>query len=204
METNPSACNTHLLLARCRTGDPAALNSLIERYLERVARLVRVRLGPALAARESVDDVVQGVLLRLVQSVARYEERTDAGFICYVASQVENEIRNLARRDRTQKRGGHLPRASAPPEASSILGAIPANSSDACAKASRAEQARVLDACLAELSEAHREVILLRDFAGHDWKTVAELMGRSSPEACQELRRRALRELDERMGGRLG
>jgi DNA-directed RNA polymerase specialized sigma24 family protein len=51
---------------------------------------------------------------------------------------------------------------------------------------------------LHELSPAHREVIVLRDFAGCDWRTVAERMERPSAEACQELHRRARRELEQR------
>jgi RNA polymerase sigma factor (sigma-70 family) len=92
------------LLRRHRAGDSDALGRLIERYLPRITRIVRVRLGTFLRNRESIDDVVQNVLIRLVQAIDTYEERTDAHWIDWVAKLAHNEVLNLVRRERAQKR----------------------------------------------------------------------------------------------------
>jgi DNA-directed RNA polymerase specialized sigma24 family protein len=52
-----------------------------------------------------------------------------------------------------------------------------------------------MDDSLAELEEAHREVLLLRHYAGASWERTAELMGHPSPDAARMLHARALNAL---------
>jgi Sigma-70 region 2 len=67
--------DTIQLLRLHRDGDPAALGLLLERYQERVERIVRVRMGPTLRAREDAADIVQDVFLRVNRSIDDYEQR---------------------------------------------------------------------------------------------------------------------------------
>lgn len=190
-----SGASTHVLIERHRAGDSAALPTLLQRYYPRVERIVRVRMGAARLAREEIADVVQGVFLRMITAVERFEPRDDARFIDNVARMAQNEISNHARRDRALKRGGGTAREVPLHAESATNWEIPADTTGVHSKASRAEELEILDQCLSGLSEAHREVIVLRDYAGGDWKMVAEAMGRPTVEACQELHRRARREL---------
>ena len=198
MDSQPSA-NTYTLLERHRAGDAAALETLIKRYYARIKRIVRVRMGTALLARETLDDVVQDVLVRIVESAEKYEQRDDSRWIDYVARLAQNEISNHARRDRAKKRGGGVAQAVQmhAESASASQWDVPAETTGVSSKVACAEQAEIVDQCLSELADAHREVILLRDYADCDWRTVAELMQRPSAEACQELHRRARRALGE-------
>jgi len=62
------------------------------------------------------------------------------------------------------------------------------------------EQARV-EACLANLPEDYRELILLRNYAGMSWEAIAEETGRPSPAAARIMHARALIELGKLLRG---
>lgn len=196
MDSQPSA-NTYVLLDRYRAGDPSALDALLQRYCPRIARIVRVRMGAALRRRADADDVLQAVFVRIVESIDSYQRRDDATWIDWVARLVQREVSNLARHHGAQKRDAarELP-LHGTPDGSAVE--VAASGSSVVGHVSRRELEALLDQCVAELSEDHREVILLREYAGHDWRTIAELTGRPTSEACQELHRRARRELHQR------
>jgi RNA polymerase sigma factor (sigma-70 family) len=56
MTMNPET--TAEILERFRSGDPQAADELFGRYVDRLTRLARVRLSPALAARTDAEDIV--------------------------------------------------------------------------------------------------------------------------------------------------
>ena len=161
--------------------------------------MVRVRMGSFLRAREEVDDAVQDVFVRVVESVEHFEDRGDARFIDWVARLVERELANHSRRERAQKRGGGTARQIQLYAESATSFDVPADTTGVASRVARNELIERVDACVGQLSAAHRDVILWREYAGADWKTVAEEMGRSSPEACQELYRRARVQVLRRM-----
>ena len=58
---------------------------------------------------------------------------------------------------------------------------------------------------MTDLSDDHREVILLRLYLGGEWDFVAQEMGRAdNVHATQELYRRARKKLEEKLGPKLG
>jgi DNA-directed RNA polymerase specialized sigma24 family protein len=65
------------------------------------------------------------------------------------------------------------------------------------------EEQRIVEACLAELPEEYRELILLRNYAGASWESVAEETGRPSAAAARMMHARAMVELGKlvRAGG---
>ena len=194
MSEQPPAA-TQVLLARHRAGDSHALGELITRYAPRVRSMVQLRMGSALRAVEEVEDALQDVFVRVVTDAERFEERGDARFIDWVARLVEHELANHSRRERARKRGGDLEQQVRRHLESGTSCDIPAESTAVPSRVARREEVERMQACLAQLSPMHREVILQREYAGGDWRTVAEKMGRPSPKACQELHRRARIEL---------
>ena len=197
-----AALNTAELLSLYRAGDVEALQRLCALYYPRVERIVRVRMGPALRARETVADVVQDVFVRVVEGVDGYEPRDDANWIDWVARAAQNEIANHARRDRALNRGGAaaaIVSAHATVSAANVID----DTASVGSTVARRELIELADRCLSELAEPQREVILLRDYAGMDWRSITEQMNRPSVGACQELHRRARRELAERVQRRV-
>ena len=160
--------------------------------------MARVRVGGRLLQRETIEDVVQDVLVRVLRGLEGYEPRSDARWIDWVARLAQNEISNHARRASAQKRHGLALELESHADSTADW-QLSSPATGASTAAMRREEAELVDSCLAELPEAHREVILWREYAGADWKTVAEEMNRPSAEACQELHRRARQELRRRL-----
>lgn len=197
-----AAASTQSLLARHLDGDASALEALILRHHSRIERIVRVRLGPSAANQAALPDVLQDVYVRIVERVHRFEHRKESRFIDWVARLAQNVITDGLRRASARKRGGGLADRLRANSAVPAPDELPAVTSAVHSKVARHENAELLDLHLHALSEAHREVIVLRDFAGEDWATIAQVMGRASAAACQELHRRAMTELRRRFQSR--
>lgn len=184
---------TICLIARHRDGDPSALQNLFERYYDRVFRVVRIELnGHPIPGRE-IADVVQDVFVRVIEGLEGYEPRTDTRWISWVATLARNVIINRRRDEAAVKRGGRL-RANQLHTDSGSWREIAAEITGIVSRVVLSEEKERLDACMPKLADDQRRVVLLRDYVGYDWKTVAEEMGRSV-EACQQLRLRARTEL---------
>jgi DNA-directed RNA polymerase specialized sigma24 family protein len=57
------------------------------------------------------------------------------------------------------------------------------------------EQVAIVENCIRQLSEEYRELIILRDYAGASWESVAAQTGRPSAAAARMMHARALVEL---------
>ena len=57
------------------------------------------------------------------------------------------------------------------------------------------EQAALVEASVAELEDEYRELVILRNFVGASWDTVAELTGRPTADAARMMHARAMIEL---------
>lgn len=190
---------TIALVAAYQGGSSGALETLLERYYPRVRRIVRARMGKLLLRSVEVEDIVQQVFMRVVRDLDRFSVDHDARFISWVATLVERELANTARdlqahkRDRRREvalqalRGGGLEQ--------SMSFDAPAEGPGPATQVGREELEDHLDACLGELREDLREVILLRNHAGGSWEWVAEQLGRPSADAARKLHARAMIDL---------
>jgi RNA polymerase sigma-70 factor (ECF subfamily) len=196
------------LVLRAQQGDHGALNRLCERYYDRVRRIVRLRLGARL--RESVDsgDILQETFLAAVRSLDSFEMREEASLINWLSRLAERQIIAAADYHGAKKRDNR--------RNVTLSGAIgdtqnlraPLTFPDARdrrpldAIASQEEQ-RIVEGCLEQLPEEYRELILLRNYAGASWESVAEETGRPSAAAARMMHARALIELGKlvRAGG---
>lgn len=198
---------TVALVRRFQGGDRLALERLMERFYPRVQRIVAVRTGARLRGKLELDDVVQEVLLRALGGLQQFEVRPDGRLIHWLAKLAEREIANLANFHRAQKRDSGMEvsidamRSAA--KDNSLGWDLVADTTYVSEKASRHELEKIVDECLEELSEPHREVILLRDYASADWDYIAEEMQRSSVGAVQQLHQRARAELSNKVQKRV-
>lgn len=190
MEAQPDSQDTFALIERFQAGDKEALGTLIARHARRIVGIVDARLGAQLRARTAIEDVVQDVHLRIVRGMHRFERRGESHWIDWVACLVEHEIRNQARAAAALKRG-----ASCDVRSMDAASQKPLEATSVSERAARTERETIVDNCVAQLTPDHRDVILLRDYEGHAWSEIREILGRPSPEACQELHRRARCEL---------
>lgn len=184
---DPALTQTLDLLHAAQAGDRQALERLLIRYQERIRRIVRMRLGPALRQQLESGDILQQVLLDAFRSLDRYEARDEAGFLAWLAGIAEHRIRDAADYHASEKRDPARERPLETPDVggTSVAESLVDVSASPSERASRAEQVRRLEDCLASLPEADREVIVLRDYIGLSWAEVAKRVGSPSPDAAR-------------------
>ena len=199
-ETLPSPeeqlTQTLVLVRDAKAGDQDALNRIMERYYERVRRIVRLRLGNKLRLRVDSGDILQETFMKAVAVFDRFQVRNEASLINWLARIAERQIHDAADRYSAQKRdvGREVPLASS--DSSGRIGIDPqASELTPLLNLSQQEQLDRLEVGIAGLSESYRELIILRDYAGLPWEDIAEETNRPSAAAARMMHAKALIEL---------
>jgi RNA polymerase sigma-70 factor (ECF subfamily) len=196
----PDADQTRSLLDRAKTGDAAAVDDLLAEHREPLRRAVQLRLDPALARRVDASDIVQDVLLEANRRLRDYLQNPVMPFHLWLRHLAKDRLIDAHRFHRkAQRRSLDREQAVQPPawaEASSvqlIAQLIDPEKTPATA-AVQQELERRLQAAVAELDDADREVILMRHYEGLGNQEVAAAL--ELTEAAASMRYlRALRRL---------
>ena len=193
------------LVRRIQAGDQQALQPLFERYYDRVQRIVRVRLGAPLRSRLDSGDIVQETFLAALQNFDRFELRDEAALIHWLSVLAENRIRDAADYHDADKRASrHEVPLQAPGRSGTVRIDLPASATGPVERVARDEQVERLEEALSELPEELREIVLLRDYAGMEWKDIAARVGRPSADAARMAHGKALLLMADRMRKREG
>ncbi len=189
------------LVQRAQEGDREALDKLLERHEARVLAIVRYRLGPRLREVVESGDILQETFLAAVKAFPTFEMRDEGSLIHWLAKLVERQIiaqadfhgakkREAARRvslDRSRTISGSM---------GGSLSVLHADETTApLEKLERAEEREAVERAMDALPEEYRELILLRNYAGASWESVAEQTGRPSAAAARMMHARAMLEL---------
>lgn len=184
----PEPAGTLELVRGAQAGDARALAALLERHQGRIRALVRQRLGPELRRELDSGDLVQEALVEVVEAFPRFELRDERSFVRWLATLVENRLRELARFHGREKRDLRR-RVALPSEDGSVAGpADPGPSPSQEARGAEAEER--LTAALAELPAHWRAVLELRR-TGLDFDALAERLELKSAGAARMLHARA-------------
>ena len=190
------------LVHKAQGGDGGALERLFDRYYARVRRIVRLRMGRDL--RRSVDsgDILQDTFFAAIRSFETFEVRDEASLINWLSKLAERQILTAAARygagKRDKKREVLLSEAGSDGE-ESVPFELEASTHAPLENLSEAEQTTIVENCIHELPDDVRELIILRDYAGASWETVAHDTGRPSAAAARMMHARALIELGKRV-----
>lgn len=173
--------NTKDLLLAAQNGSDFAMNKLLATYQERVLSIVRLRLGLGLRAYLDSGDILQASLLNAFKSIKDFEYRGEGSFLGWLASIVENEIRNKNRFFHQAKRDGKL-------VCSEILkdGLLTPSK-----KIDLDEDKEKLELVLLQLPEEYREIIICRNYEGNSYREISIKLNKSE-DACRMLYGRAL------------
>ena len=176
-------------------GGPDAVDALYARVAPRVLTYVRMRMGPSLRARMDSRDILQATLLKSFEHFGEFQGAGKPALMAWLARIAEREI--LDRADYHQRA-----RRSAERE-TPIDGeqALEARVTSVLSRMIRDERAEKLEEAMAGLSDAHREIILLRKFQELSFREIAARLDRSE-DACRMLLARALSALTLRLAGR--
>ncbi|NOT30020.1 MAG: RNA polymerase sigma factor [Planctomycetes bacterium] len=180
-----------VLLNRAQTGDRAALNELLERYYDRVYRIVRIRMGAKVRGAMESCDLVQNTLKKAAEKLGSFQPRGHSSLINWLAAIAENQIRDAA--DRIKKQEREVPIDDLAHQGSqSALGLAPPDGGPSpSSMVANAELREIYDACVESLPDRYRELILLRDYSATPWEDIARTLGIPGPHAAQEMYRRA-------------
>jgi RNA polymerase sigma-70 factor (ECF subfamily) len=183
------------LVLDARSGSEEALNRLFAQCGERLLGFIRMRLGPSLRSRLESRDILQASLLKAFRSIDSVEASGSVSLMAWLARIAENEIRDRAEYFTRLKRDAarELP---VDEHGARLVAQLRSQSS----RLALAQETLRLEQALDELSEEHRQVILLRYFHELGFREIGEALDRS-PDAARMLLARAMAALTLRMKG---
>jgi len=154
------------LIERCRAGDLAAFEPLVEKYRQRVYRLAyNVLRDP-----EEAWDVAQDAFIRAFQALPSF--RGDSAFYTWLFRIVMNVARDRARQHAARGRAFGTERVDEKDWDRILVdqGTAPD------AHAGQIEERERIGRALATLSEPHRAIIMLSDLEGLSYREIAEVL----------------------------
>ena len=205
LDPPPALAESMELVRRGQQGDRAALGELVRRYDDRVRRIVSIRMGGRFRGLLDSLDLTQDTWMAAMRGLSGFEPRDHGSIIRWLARIAENQVLDAtdrvhaARRDRRRERAAEegLATADAPARLPPSTDPSPSQA------ASQRELRELYDACVAELPESFREVVLLKDYSLLDWPEVCERLGRPNVHATMQLYRRSQIRLGELLRQRL-
>ncbi len=177
--------STETLVSRAKGGDRAAFDALLERFHERLRVFVDSRLGERLRRRIGVEDILQEVSIRALQSLGRFSWKDEQSFHAWLRGIAEHVILHAAQKHRR--------------EVAPIESAPPAGDPSPSRTLRREERFERLQDALLSLSADHQEVIRLARLERLRIAEIAKRMQRSE-DAVHQLLARALRKLKASFG----
>jgi RNA polymerase sigma-70 factor (ECF subfamily) len=159
--------DTEQLIEQANRGDTAAREQLLVRHRDRLCHMVRVRMDRRLAARIDPSDVVQEALAEAAGKLTDYLRRRPLPFYPWLRRLAWERLVTLHRRHvragcrsvaREEPGGLALPDESAVALARRLMAPGPGPSNHLL----RQEAAERVQAALAQLGQADREVLVLR------------------------------------------
>jgi RNA polymerase sigma-70 factor (ECF subfamily) len=157
------------LIERCRTGDLAAFEPLVEKYRQRVWRLAY----NVLRDREEAWDVAQEAFIRAYQALPAF--RGQSAFYTWLFRIVMNVASDRARSRAARGRAFGTERV---PEEDwdRVMVDQPAGQQAPDEAAATTQDRERITRALATLSEQHRDIIMLSDIEGLSYKEIADVL----------------------------
>jgi RNA polymerase sigma-70 factor (ECF subfamily) len=189
------------LLERARSGDAPARDELFLRCRNYVHLLARTQLETWMRTKVDASDLVQQTMLEAHRGFADFRGASEGEWLAWLRQILAHNTQDLVRRYRqTEKRRVEMEVSlDAPLQGASgsflnepidLLGQTPSQ------LLSAQEQEISLANAIMQLSEDHRDVIVLRNLQRLSFNEVAERMNRSRP-ATQMLWMRAIKRLEQ-------
>jgi RNA polymerase sigma factor (sigma-70 family) len=174
---------TMALLERVKTGDPQALDQLVERSLPPLRRWARGRLPRWARGLEDTQDLVQDAVLRTLPRLSSFEARHPGALQAFlrqaVANRIIDEIRKVNRRPGVVE----LPDTEPDPSPSPLEQAIGRESFER------------YEAALQQLKASDREAIIARIELQQSYEEVSIALGKPSADAARVAVTRAIARL---------
>jgi RNA polymerase sigma-70 factor (ECF subfamily) len=196
----PDSPETCALLEKVSRQDSRALEELLVRHRAGLRDFVEFHLDPRLRARVDPSDVVQETQMELVRRMQDFIAHRPMPFHLWMRKKAYERLLNL-RRDHVQAARRAVGREVALPDRSSLLLARPllAHVPSPSQEAQAHELAERLSRAVGRLSEADREILLMRHAEDLPFEDIACLLD-VEPAAARKRFGRALIRLQKVLG----
>ncbi|MEO9595005.1 sigma-70 family RNA polymerase sigma factor [Rhodopirellula bahusiensis] len=190
MESNPPKNSDYIqvdrLLKAARNGDAAALSTLFGLYQNYVRLLAASQIRARLRVRASESDVVQETLLNAARGFSEFRGNTGGEFVTWlrailtrkiqtlIQTHVDAQVRDVRREISLDTVGKWVDQSSV-----RLENVLAASDPTPVTQLANQERSVCVANALAQLSEDHREVLLLRSIEGLSFPEVADQMNRS-------------------------
>ena len=198
MEQTPGQRSIPELIARARSGDPAARERLFECCRNYIAIIARTKVETWMRAKFDGSDLVQQTMLEAYQAFDQFEGQTEEEWLVWLKRILTHNTQDAIRHFRTSKRDAGRERSSASTSSSDSDVRSPEPELDLPTPSRimmRQEEDLALANAIAQLIPDHQEVINLRSLQRLPFDEVAVRMGRTRP-AVQMLWMRAIKRLE--------
>src|ERR1051325_4317586 len=182
------------VLRQALAGSDEALERLYARYGPRLLAFIRLKMGRGLRARLESRDILQAAFLKSFEHLDDFEGSDARSLLGWLMRIAEHEIRDRADFHHRQQRDVHREEDVAGRDD------LAARSRSVLSRMILDEQAERFDEALASLSDAHRQVILLRTFEELTFPQIARVLGKSE-DASRMLFARAMTALTLALSG---
>ncbi len=162
--------DTQILVSRAAQGDSDALASLMERYSDRLKRMVGLRMDRRLRGRVGASDIVQEALIEAERRLKEYERNPPMGFLLWLRSLTADRMLNAHRthlgtkkRDAAQEVSLYrrpMPEACSMSLAQTLLGQM----TSPTRAIARAETQLMVQEILNRMEPIDREILILKYF----------------------------------------
>lgn len=173
------------LVMRAQRGDQQAFRVLVERYQKRVYTLA---LG-LVSNPQDGEDVAQEAFLSAWKGLPKF--RRDAKFSTWLYRLTVNAATDLLRRRQREQAHHSLEDEERPLQ-------VPDATPGPEERAQQAERRAILRRAVGELTENHREILLLREVNGLDYREIGQVLG-LTPGTVKSRLARARRELRDKL-----
>lgn len=158
--------------SRAKDGDRHALDRMLMRIQPKLRQMTEKRLGKQLRTEVAPSDILQSTYLEIIRGVARFDGASEDAFVAWVATILENNIRQKKRYFGAQKR--RRPDAVQIDDAA-VIGRKGTPSSSA----RRLEDLLAVSRALDNLPEEYRNVILMKVVEEKTHQEIADATNRT-------------------------
>lgn len=187
--------NTASLVTRALANDRDAVETLFQRYRERLRSALRKLVGPKyrLLLADS-DDATQDAILSALRRLGQFEYRGDGSFLAWLLKGAEFEILRRVRALETRKRSGQQRDVELDTQ---MVRMLPGDDRTPAELVSEQEMAERVRAALTRLPDREREVIMLRRYLELDNEEICNELGLPTAGAVRALLSRAQARLSD-------
>jgi RNA polymerase sigma-70 factor, ECF subfamily len=198
-QIKPNSDNTEQLLQQAQAGDGRAFENLFARHRDYLHQVVALRLDPRIRPRLDPSDVVQEAQLEAFRRFGDFMERRPMAFRLWLRKTTFERLLMLERYHRGAARRS-IDREVELPDRSAfaLVQQLFAAGSSPSRRLEQSDTARRVREVLGQLSEADREILLMRNLEELSNQEVAEVL-QIEPVAASQRYGRALMRLHKLM-----